>query len=870
MKPRRGESDFAEEIESHIRLEADRLIASGMPEHEAEAAARRAFGSVAITRERFYESGRWLWFDQLWQDLRYSVRSLRKSPGFTAAAALTIALGVGANTAVFSLMDAVLLRSLPVADPQSLVFLGTEGSAGSSDAPPYPGFEEMRRHVDSVSAMAVFASDELRVDFGSGPEQMMGQIASGNYFEVLGLRPALGRLFTPADEALAPPVAVISDRLWRQRFSADPATIGKTIRMGSRAFTIAGVTPPGFWGLEPGRMMDVTFPVTIERQRLSNTQEWWLQAIVARRKPGVTNAQVQGQADSVYRAFLDNQKYPADMRREHFDRVVVKSASHGLDGLRRRFSEPLWVLVGIAAIVLAMAVANLTNLLLARGVGRSREFAIRLAAGAGRGRLVRQVLTEVALLFLAGSIPGLAFAALGADGILALLAEGRRGVELDAGIDWRVLGFTAVRAGSAAMAAALIPAWRALQTDPEQALRDGQARSGSSRRGAMITRGLVSAQVALSLILLVGTASFVWTLSNLRNTEIGLRHSGALTLSIGMPEKAEPTSAYWMRGVEAVRAIPGVRSAALSIHTPFSGRDRGRALRVRGFTPRSFNESVVHVNAVSDDFFEALGIALVRGRLIAAGDRDTALINEVAARFYFAGRDPIGETVEFGPPEKPERYRIIGVVADIRPRDVRETPPRFLFLPMAAPGAAERRMTLTVSATAPGGELGLLPSIRRTIAGLDSEALISDVVTIQQQIDSTLVTERLLSGLSSGFGGLSALLAAVGLFGVLSYRVGQQRRAIGIRLALGESPRSIARRVLGESGVVVLAGLAAGLPAAVLATRAIESMLWEVKPGDPLVYAAACLVLLGSALLSSAIPARRAASVDPAEALRHE
>lgn len=874
---RRADSDFQAEIESHIRLEADRLIAEGMSPSEALAAARRAFGNATLVRETFYESQRWLWWHQLRQDLRYGLRALRRTPGFTAAAALTIALGVGANTAVFSLVDAVLLQLLPVQNPKELVFLEAAGTAGSSGPPPYPCFARLRAETHSFTGMAAFASDELRIEIDGKPEQVMGQVASGNFFELLGVKPVLGRLMSAEDEKLVSPIAIISDRYWRQRFGADPAVLGRSISFRDQMFTIVGVTPPEFWGLLPGTPVDITLPITIERNYLTDAGGWWLHAIVARLRPGASGNQAQAESDVVFQSFMSDSRHAPEMIRKHFHHLELRPAAHGMDVLRRRFSKPLYALMGIVSLVLLLAAANIANLLLARGIARHREFAIRLATGAGRARLVRQLLTETLLLFGLGAIPGMILAKWGVGVIHGLFAQGRRAIALEADLNWRVMAFCMLVTLAAGFLSGLFPAWRAFRTDPEQAIKEGQARTSESRRSVTLTRALVAFQVALSLVLLVGAVTFVRTLTNLRNVDPGFRNEQVLTMSIQVPDaymQAGKSSAIWDRVPEAIRNIPGVRSAGLSTFTPLSGRDRQMFVSVRGYEAAGFEDKIVHVNQVSEGYFETLGISLLRGRLLT--DRDSgeapkvALINESAAQHFFGGRDPIGQSLEFERKGMPDSaYRIVGVVRDTKHINLRDPSPRFAFLPLRQPKDAERRVTLAVTSSAPDGQMALVQPIRNRLAALDSAVLVSDVLTIRSQLDSTLLTERLLSGLSSAFGLLALILASVGLYGVLSYRIGQQRQSISIRMALGASPSSVALNVLRQSGLVVAAGLLAGLPFACLAARTADSMLWGVKSSDPAVYLVAMALLSLVGFVSSFLPARRASAIQPAEALRH-
>ena len=873
----RTDSDFLAEVESHIRLETDRLIEEGMTPVDAERAARRSFGNVTQARERFYESERWLWWEELRRDLVFAFRLLRNAPSFAFAVALTIALGVGANTAVFSLIDAVLLQSLPVKDPKSLVFLEAAGSEGSSGAPPYPCFVRLREETGSFEGLATFSSDELRVEVDGKAEPAMGQVASGNYFEVLGVKPALGRLMNSDDEKMNPPVAVISDRFWRRRFGADPAVLGRTIYFREQAFTIIGVTPPEFTGLQPGTPVDLTMPITVEREHLSASGDWWLHAAVGRLKPGASGDQAEAEADVVFQSFMKDSTFPTELINKRFRHLKLEAAGHGMDSLRQRFSKPLVALMCIVVFVLLLATSNIANLMLSRGITRQREFAIRLAAGAGRGRLMRQLATETLLLFVLGVIPAIALAVWAVGSIEGLLAVGRRAISLDAGLNWRVLLFCAGVTLLSGFASSLFPAWQVFRIGPEQGIKNGQARSSESRASARVRATLIAFQVALSLVLLVGAVSFLRTLANLRSVDLGFRHDETLTMSVEIPDghlRDERSGAIWNAVLEAVHTIPGVRSAGLATYTPLSGRDRGWVVKVRGFQPATFEESIVHINQVSEGYFETFGIDLIRGRRLDPGDREGAtkvvVINAATARKYYGERDPLGESLDFSPQGTQDLvYRIVGVVEDTKHLNLREESARFAYLPLRQPRDQERRVTLAVRASAPNGEENLVGPIRKKLEAVDAEILVSEVITVKRQLDSTLLTERILSGLSTAFGVLALLMTSIGLYGVLSYWIGQQRQAIGVRMAIGATPTSIAIRVMRQSGAVVFAGVLCGLPFAFLAARTADSMLWGVQSSDLTIYLAGAALLAVVSALSSYFPARRASSIPPTEALRN-
>ena len=486
-------------------------------------------------------------------------------------------------------------------------------------------------------------------------------------------------------------------------------------------------------------------------------------------------------------------------------------------------------------------------------------------------RLVRQLLTETTLLFSLGALPGIACAKWGIGLLEGVLQEGRRPVTIGADLNVRVLLFALLVALTAALASGLIPAWRAFRTDPQAAIKEGQTRTTESRGAGRLTRSLVAVQVSLSLVLLVGALLFAQTLSKLRDVDTGFQGDSVLTMSIQAPDGLADTTALWSKALTEIRAAPGVRSAAVANYTPLSGRDRGAMVRVSGSEPLAPAESTIHMNHVSAGYFETLGIDLVDGRLITDQDvsgATVALINESAARRFFGNRRPIGEALEF-PSKGPEGvYRIVGIVRDAKHRNLREASPPFAFLPIREPRDVDQRVTLMLYATNPGQEMTLMPTLRETLTSIDPGILISDVATMQAQLEVTLLTERLMAGLSIAFGLLALILAAVGLYGVLSYQVGRQRQSIGVRMALGATPSAVSLGVLRQSLKVVAVGLAMGVPFAMAVARMAEGMLWGVTASEPIIYLGCALLLGFVAIVSAYLPARRASTIEPLEALR--
>ena len=866
------EDELNRELSLHLEQLARENIKSGMNAQEARRAAWREFGSPGLVKDQCRDTRRVGLLEDLVKDLGFASRLLARSPGFTLTAVLSLALGIGANTAIFSLVDAVLLRLLPVERPRELVFLHGAGPEGTSGAPPYPCFERIRDETSSFAGVAAFATDELRVEVDGAIEQVFGQVASGSYFGVLGLKPAVGRLMTMEDERLDPPVAVIGYRYWQRRFAGAPDAIGKTIISGNRAHTIVGVMPAEFWGLEPGRHVDVTLPITLNRGGLANPDRSWFQ-VIARLLPGVSVKRATVEASTIFRSFLEDRDRSTEVRANHVYRVELAPASRGLGGLRSRFSRPLYALTLVAGIVLLIACVNLGNLLLARGSMRAREFAIRVATGAGSGRLVRQLLTETLLLFVLGATAGLLIAYAAIQGLTGFFAIGRRPILLDVNYDWRLALFAAGVTLVAGLLTGLWPALRALRTDPRAAMKDGETRLAGSRRSGAAARLLLAGQVALSLVLLVSAVVFVKTMANLRAVDLGFSEKHVLTMSLDpfLPgdASAEAREQFWARVLERVRGLPGVRAASLSVLTPLSGRDTGRYVSVRGIQPRSEQDQMVHLNHVSEDYFQTFGIEIVAGLAFTRNDTKpapkVAVVNEAAAKFYFRGRDPIGETLGFGDAGV---YRVVGVVRDHKHKSVREEAPRFAFVPLWQPLDGISRITLAVSSSQPPASIAA--AIAQEVRAIHPNTLVSDVIGVQEQIDATLVSEQLLSTLAIGFAALALVLAAIGLYGILSYAVARRSAEFGVRMALGAPPTRIAWDVARQVLLQVGAGIAIGLPLALAAARAAEGLLFGVTPTDFGNYLLSAAVLVVVACVAAWLPARRACSINPTEALRRE
>ena len=868
-----ADRDLDDELQGHLQYLTDEYIAQGVSPSDARDKALREFGGVVRLTEECRDARGVAWLTDFSRDVKYGVRMLGRTPAFTIAAVLTLALGIGANTAIFTLVNTVLLRMLPVERPQELFYIQTAGTEGRGATPPYPYFERVRNETSVLAGMTAVAGDELRLEVDGTLEQVYGQIASGSYFDVLGVKPAAGRVLTMDDEKLDPPVAVIGYGYWHRRFGGDPRVIGKNVMFGERVFTIVGVTPPEFRGLDPGREVEITLPITQARDMLTNLQTWSWYTAIARLKPGATVEQATAQTNTIFQSFMSAGIQTEEMRVKHFARIELTSAARGPGGLRARFAKPLYALSLVAAIVLLIACVNLGNLLLARGAARTREFAIRLATGAGAGRLVRQLLVETCLLFLLGAVAGIFVAAGLIQGLTGFFAIGRNPIVLDVHYDWTLAAFAAAVAMAAALVTGLWPAMRASRIDPHAAMKDQDWRVVGSRGVTMSTRALVASQVALSSVLVVSAGMFVQTIVNLRSVDLGFSGERVLTMSLDpvLPRDSAGLTReqFWRRALDHVRAIAGVRAASLSVLTPLSGRDTGRGITVAGFRPQSRADAIVRLNHVSEDYFRTFAIELRSGREFTARDVKgagrVAMINEAAEKAYFGGRSAVGETLRFGDSNV---YEIVGVVRNFKHRNLREQAPRFAFVPLWQPVDGLSRITLAVSSVESAAALAR--AVAQEVRAIHPHTLISDIIGIEEQIDATLVSESLLSTLASAFAALAVGLAAIGLYGVLSYSVARRRSEFGVRLALGARPSRIAAGIFREVALQVAAGLAIGIPSALTIARMAEGMLFGVTAADPAHYIVSAVVLVAVAYVAAWIPAYHASTIDPTVALRAE
>ena len=825
-------------------------------------------------------------------DLRYAFRALAKSPGFTATAVLTLALGIGANAAIFALVNRVLLTLLPVRDPQELVLLRSNGPIQGhawSDSDmgtsfPYPMYRDLAEGNSAFAGLLAEFPLDLSVATGDQTERAAGDLVSGNAFDVLGVVPALGRVFTAADDRTpgGHPIAVLSHGYWKRRFAADPAVLGRTIVVNGHTLTIVGVAREGFSGIQPGRPVDVFVPMMQKAQMtpywngLDNPKDYWVQ-IVGRLKPGLTRAEAQARLAPLYRSLLlgtlahITDWNETDRKRFLEKKLTLLPGGTGRKVLREGFATPLISLMGMVALVLLIACSNLAGLLAARGAARQREYGIRLAIGAGRGQLVRQSVVECLVFCAAGGALGVAVASWTLDALLSTFPPESELRLLAVEVDPRVVGLTAALSLIAALFFGLAPTLRAVRLDPASTLRGAGWGSVSAVREALsFRRWLVTAQVALTLVLLVGAGFFVRTLQNLGRVELGLRPDGIVGFTVS-PELSgytvERAARLGAELTEKLSAVPGVRSATAAEVPTLTNEDNGGTIKVEGAALAEGDESHAQINFVGPNYFLTLGIPLLAGREISWRDDaaavPVAVINESLARRFFGKRNPIGGRIE----RRGRHFEVVGVVRDSKAATVDEKTQPFLYMAwLQNPELG----TLTFYARSDGDPARLAPSLRAAVAAIDPQLPVYNVKTLRTQISESLLSRRLVTVLSAAFGGLAALLAALGIYGVLAFSVAQRRREIGVRMALGATPAAVRRLVLSEVGRFLAVGGLIGLPAAYALGRGVESILFGVHAADLPIFVAGLALLATVALAAAFPPAHRASRTDVIDALRSE
>ena len=830
--------------------------------------------------------------ETMWQDVRYAARTLRRSPGFTAVAVLSLALGIGANTAIFTLINALMLRSLPVSHPEQLVELLSR----------YPGeprlssfswrhYEHFRDHNQSFSELLAASRARFQVaGEGIAPETIDGEYVAGNFFTSLGMRPALGRVINGQDDQLESPTAasaVVSWSYWTNRLHADPAIVGKAIILNGAPATIVGVAPQEFFGLQVGMRPSVWLPMAMEPmlQKPSRRMDGSLGVgMLGRLRPGVTIEQALAEMKVLDRYRLEDF---AKSRSAAFARdftIELEPAAAGFAALRDRFAASLLVLMALVALLLLIACTNVAGLLLARAAARQHEMALRVSLGAGRVRLVRQALTESLLLAAMGGALGVALASLGAGTLVRVVLSGReflrlqQRIEIQVQPDLQVLLFTITIAVLTAVLFGAAPAWHALTTAPVSSLRThGAAAETRSRR--LFGKGLVVGQIAWSIVLLSAAGLFAQHLSNLRNQDLGFQRRSLLLVTLDATSSGYPRDQLFIpyqQLLGRLAEIPAVRAVTLSGVTPISGAGASRFISVEGFAESPDARRYVPLNWVGPRYFETFGTPLLAGRDFAFTDKGgppVAIVNQAMARYYFGDRDPIGGRFQLvgpsssgitgAPPD--QAYTIIGVVGDAKYMDLRETPPRTIYLN----AFQERSMFVNELALKTSGRpAAVTDEVRRIVREELKTVSIARVTTMDDLIDASVVSERVIATLSIFFGGLGASLAALGLYGLLAYTVTRRTNEIGIRMALGATRAHVSRMVFKGALGLVCAGLVIGVPLGVLSRRAATRIVTDLSVESLWPLALATATMLAIALVAAYVPTRRAASVEPIGALR--
>ncbi len=882
------EADLERELQAHLDLETEEARQQGLPPQDARYAAQRAFGNAALVREDVRATWGFSWLVQFAQDLRYGLRQMQRSAGFTAVAVLSLALGIGANTAIFSVIDALMLKTLPVREPERLVQLFHQQSDNSFT---YAVWEQVRNRQDVFSG--VFAYSGTSFDLASGGEKHMvpGLYVSGDYFFTLGVAPFLGRLITDKeDQRGSASVAVLNYEFWQQEYGGDPAIIGRTIRLDNHPFEVIGVAPPGFFGTDVGETFSAAVPLASEAlfdataPAIDERQSWWLN-IVGRLKDGVDSQSATARLKVLSPAVFESaqpQKMTPEFRHDFLsDSVDPKPAATGNSDVRQRYGRSLLLLQMMVGVVLLAACANVANLLLARASARQHEIAARLALGASPGRLVRQLLTESLTLSLLGGVLGVALARWGGRALFALISTGRRQF-LDLSFDLRVFGFTAAIALLTAALFGFAPALRASQLAPYAALK-AHGVTGRRRRFAM-GRVLVIAQVALSILLLVGAGLFVRTLRGLLTQNMGFRPHGVLLISPdfrGAEYASEREAMVADELLNRMRSLPGVASAGRAAVTPIGGRSINSRVRV-DVTGGGEKSVTVSRNVISPDYLRTVGTALLAGRDFNANDTKTsakvAIVNQTAARQLFGELHPIGRTYRdtagllhlFGETDAEKEFlvEVVGVAEDAKYRRLREPVPPTIYVPIAQ-NSAPARWDVAYALRFSGASTGIIAGVKRIAHAVDPRISLTFRL-LSTQVNNSLVQERLMAKLASVFGLLALVLAAVGIYGLMSYTTTRRTNEIGIRMALGAARGHILTMVLSESLLLVTAGVVFGVATAMASGRLVRGMLYGISAADPITFFVTAALMAATAAAAAFLPARRASRLDPMVALRYE
>jgi putative ABC transport system permease protein len=869
--------DLERELEDHRERRAQALIATGLTPAQARRQALVESGGAEQAKEAVRDVRGTRWAHDLAQDVRYGARSLLKRPGLVIAATLSLGLGLGANTAIFSLVDAVLLRALPVRDPEALVMVKRSWTT--------PIWAQVQARAGRFfDGAAAWSDDRFDLSRGGETDAVDGLFVSGSFFETLGVQPALGRLLTTADDQRGGgsdgPTAVVSHRFWQLRYGGDPLVIGRTLMLDRLPVTIVGVVPARFLGPTVGKTFDVAVPIGLadrlrpgaQQSLLDGRSHWWLD-VMFRLRDGQTidgaAAALRSVQPAVRAATIPQRWSPADQASYLTGPIGLVPASAGRSELRTQYRQPLLVLMGMVGVVLLVACANVANLLLARGEARRHELSARLALGASQGRLVRQLLTESVLLVVPGTALALALAVWGSRVLVTQLATSESSVMLALPVDWRLLGFLAMLGLVTGLAFGLVPAWRARRVNAADVVAHA-THSRVTRRGS-VSGPLVVAQVALSLVLVVAAGLFGRTFTALAARDLGFQPEGLLQASLGIGRTPVTQRREVLARVQdAVARVPGVQAAGVSSIEPLGGLYWTEGVEIPGEHPARGTDRSAHVNAITPGWFATYRTPLIAGRDFETRDlpgAPVAIVNAAFARHFFGAKPALGQRVRLSNgPDRKELVEIVGIVADAAYRELRGERPPTLYRPLSQFEEPFPIAAVTVRIGS-GGAPGLQPALTRAITGADPTIAVT-YRSVEARLHDRLGESRTIALLSGFFGGLALLLAAIGLYGVTSYGVTERRREIGIRLTLGASRGAAERVVLARVSGLVGLGIALGVAISLLSAPAVRTLLYELEPRDPATMSLAAAVLAAVGLLAGWLPARRAARIDPARVLR--
>ncbi|MEP6766207.1 MAG: ABC transporter permease [Gemmatimonadaceae bacterium] len=878
LRPNSLARDIEREMAFHVSERTDDLVHAGMNESDAEREARRRFGHQSTLKESTRDMDMLTWLESFLGDLRQAARVLRKSPGFAFVAVLSLGLGIGANTAIFSLINAVMIKSLPVSNAEALVTISSK-SFGSELTNPI--WENLRDQQKIFANVAAFSSNQFNLSDGGVVRRVSGSFVSGDYFNTLGVNAIAGRLLTRVDDTRGcAATAVLSHGFWQSEFGGKQSAIGSTIALNNHPFTIIGVTPPEFFGVEIGQHKQIYAPLcaaaAIGQGDMLDEKRGWFLNIVGTLKPGQTISRAEQELSlittSVLSTALTPDQYATVEKEPAKSAFEVKSGVGGLSELRQKYSNALFALMVVVGLLLCIGCANVANLLLARAAARQREIAVRFALGASRTRVIRQLLTETLLLASLGAVVGVLFARWSTGLIIGLLNSGRNVVSLDVPIDGPVLAFTIGVASVVALLFGLAPAWRSTRANPQEAMRANSRGIASGHSRFSIPKALVIGQVALSLVLVVGAGLLLGTFRALATLDLGFKGENVLLVSAGFDDKDDDaTHSAPLHLQQQLRTISGVTAVSASGGTPVSGGAWNSGIKVDGFVSKMRGDAMVYLTEITGDYFSTMQTPLLLGRTFDSRDQlnaaKVAVIGQTTARKFFRNANPIGK--QFYMPSRKDdgpSYEVIGVVADSKYQSVKEDARALVFLPIAqSAGMGGWNYEVRVN-----GNTRTVVSQITALAKQLSPRITLEYRTLDEQVSASITRERLLATLSVFFGALALLLAMIGLYGTMSYSVQRRRSEIGVRLALGAERARVFGLVLREVGVLLVAGLIIGTAGAMSASRFVTSFLFGVKPTDTATLVWSIVTLATVALLAGGIPAWRAAKLDPMTALRED